>query len=136
MTPNIEQDIIALRPTNNATTTYGRKVVYFTAPLGETVARLYLYCPSTNTGICYFDDATITLAEYEYRANRNLDGSGANDWYAGDAVFNTGTTGDGWIDLYSMSGMNAAATRGRPLWATCGTARHTTIGRRTGPSAT
>ena len=38
---------------------------------------------------------------------------GPNDWYAGDAVFNTGTTGDGFIDLYSVAGVHAA-TYGRP----------------------
>jgi len=39
---------------------------------------------------------------YTYSVTRNLDGSGANAWTAGDAVFNTGTTGDGFIDLYSI----------------------------------
>lgn len=42
---------------------------------------------------------------YTYTVTRNLDGSGANAWTAGDAVFNTGTTGDGFIDLYSLSGV-------------------------------
>lgn len=44
---------------------------------------------------------------YRYNVVRNLDGSGANNWKAGDAVFNTGTTGDGWIDLYALNGMVA-----------------------------
>jgi len=43
---------------------------------------------------------------YTYSVTRNLDGSGANTWYAGDAMFNTGTTGDGFIDLYSISAVN------------------------------
>lgn len=43
---------------------------------------------------------------------RNLDGSGANDWYAGDAVFNTGQTGTGFIDLYSVRGVKAATEYG------------------------
>jgi hypothetical protein len=42
---------------------------------------------------------------YTYTVTRNLDGSGANDWYAGDAILNTGTTGDGFIDLYSLGGV-------------------------------
>lgn len=42
---------------------------------------------------------------YTYSVTRNLDGSGANEWYAGDAVFNTGQTGKGFIDLYSTSGV-------------------------------
>jgi hypothetical protein len=42
---------------------------------------------------------------YTYTVTRNLDGSGANQWYAGDALLNTGTTGKGFIDLYSTSGV-------------------------------
>jgi hypothetical protein len=49
---------------------------------------------------------------YTYTVTRNLDGTGANDWFAGDAVFNTGTTNDGYIDLYSISGVNAGSTVG------------------------
>jgi hypothetical protein len=37
--------------------------------------------------------------------HRDLDGSGANTWYAGDAVFDTGKQGSGFIDLYSMRGV-------------------------------
>ncbi len=46
---------------------------------------------------------------YSYTVTRNLDGSGSNQWYAGDAVFNTGTTGKGFIDLYSLSGIKSGA---------------------------
>lgn len=49
---------------------------------------------------------------YTYTITRNLDGTGANDWYAGDAVFNTGTTGDGFIDLYSISAVNGPSVLG------------------------
>lgn len=42
---------------------------------------------------------------YTYTITRNLDGSGANNWTAGDAVFNTGTTNSGFIDLYSSAGV-------------------------------
>jgi hypothetical protein len=44
---------------------------------------------------------------YHYQITRDLDGSGANDWYAGDAVFNTGQTGNGFIDLHSQHGVTA-----------------------------
>ncbi len=44
---------------------------------------------------------------YTYTVTRNLDGTGANDWFAGDAMFNTGTTDDGFIDLYSFSGVTS-----------------------------
>ena len=43
--------------------------------------------------------------DYSYTVTRNLDGSGRNLWYAGDAVFNTGQVGNGFIDLYSLSGI-------------------------------
>ena len=49
---------------------------------------------------------------YRVAVTRNLDGSGANIWYAGDAMFNTGTTGDGFIDLYSVSGVQSASQAG------------------------
>jgi hypothetical protein len=43
-----------------------------------------------------------TLAAYNYCSlTRNRDGTGANDWSAGDAVLNEGNTGDGYIDLYA-----------------------------------
>lgn len=41
---------------------------------------------------------------YSYTVTRNLDTSGANAWIAGDAVVNTGTTGDGYIHQYATSG--------------------------------
>jgi len=41
---------------------------------------------------------------YTYSVQRNLDGSGANTWYSGDAVFNTGQINDGFIDIYSEHG--------------------------------
>jgi hypothetical protein len=41
---------------------------------------------------------------YIYSMTRNLDGSGANAWSAGDAVLNTGQSGNGFIDLYSVRG--------------------------------
>ena len=43
---------------------------------------------------------------YSYVVLRNQDGTGAGTWYAGDAVFNTGTTGNGFIDLYSLWSIN------------------------------
>jgi hypothetical protein len=44
---------------------------------------------------------------YEYRVERDKDGTNPNDWYAGDAVFNTGAAGDGFIDLYSVDGVDS-----------------------------
>ena len=49
---------------------------------------------------------------YTYTVTRNLDGSGANAWSAGDALFNTGTTADGFIDLYSYRSVKSATQYG------------------------
>jgi hypothetical protein len=50
--------------------------------------------------------------EYQYGVTRNLDGTGANDWFAGDAIFNTGQVGNGFIDLYSVRGIRAGTEVG------------------------
>lgn len=50
--------------------------------------------------------------DYSYTVTRNLDGTGANAWSAGDAMFNTGTTGDGFIDIYSVAGVKAGTEVG------------------------
>ena len=46
--------------------------------------------------------------EYSYTVTRNLDGTGANSWIAGDAIVNLGQTGNGWIELYARYGMPRA----------------------------
>lgn len=58
----------------------------------------------------FFIAAAGTL---EYLVDRDYESSGtAHQWYAGDAVFNTGTTGDGAIDLYSVHGLMSATDYG------------------------
>ncbi|RME27993.1 MAG: hypothetical protein D6800_04400 [Candidatus Zixiibacteriota bacterium] len=42
---------------------------------------------------------------YVYTVTRNLDGTGANSWKAGDAVANTGQVGYGFIDLYAKNSL-------------------------------
>lgn len=49
-------------------------------------------------------------AGYEFEVSRNLDGSGKNDWLAGDSYVNTGSPGSGFIDQYSYTSVLA-----RPL---------------------
>ena len=49
---------------------------------------------------------------YTYTVTRNLDGSGANDWFAGDAILNTGQTSNGFIDIYSVRGIRAGTEVG------------------------
>lgn len=56
--------------------------------------------------------SSIHDLHYDYTVTRNLDGTGANAWTAGDALFNTGQTGNGFIDLYSTRGVNAGTEIG------------------------
>lgn len=69
-------------------------------------------------GFIVIDTAVPTVqpqGDYCYQVYRNQDNSGTNDWYAGDAALDTGkvTTGpDGFIDLYSVSGLNAGTQIG------------------------
>jgi hypothetical protein len=48
--------------------------------------------------------AYLDSGPYLYRLVRNLEG-GTDAWNSGDALLNTGTTGSGFIDLYSVSGV-------------------------------
>jgi hypothetical protein len=50
------------------------------------------------------------VGPYSYTVTRNLDASGSNVWYAGDAVFNTGQDGDGFIDVFSIQGIHGSGT--------------------------
>lgn len=47
-----------------------------------------------------------------HRCQRARDGTPVNDWIQGDAVFNTGNIGDGYIDLYSVSGLHSGVAYG------------------------
>ncbi len=58
------------------------------------------------------DSAPSGTGPYTYTVTRNLDGTGADDWSAGDAVFNTGQTGNGFIDLYSVRGVKISTQYG------------------------
>jgi len=55
---------------------------------------------------------TGTAGNYVYGITRNLDGSGANAWTAGDAILNTGQAGNGFIDIYSTRGVRAGTEIG------------------------
>lgn len=53
--------------------------------------------------------AVSGVGPYTYSVTRNLDGSGANSWAAGDAVVDTGTTGAGWIEQFASTALSGAA---------------------------
>lgn len=54
------------------------------------------------------------IGGYEYKVDRNLDATGQNNWWAGDAVFNTGKTGAGFIDIYSINSFKHGYTQNGP----------------------
>ena len=101
-------DIIALKEVgttlNNSSFDYYE--ARFLVPSGCSQVRVYFYCPNTASKTAYVDSVELRKAEFTYTVTRNRDGSGANFWYAGDAVRNTGQASDGWIDLYAMQGID------------------------------
>lgn len=49
---------------------------------------------------------------YTYTVTRNLDGTGADAWNAGDTVVSTGGVGDGWWEWYADRGVRAGTEIG------------------------
>lgn len=74
--------------------------------------RVYMEANSKVEFMAITSAPTTETDGYSYTVTRNLDGTGANDWFAGDAMFNTGTTGDGFIDIYSVAGVKAGTEYG------------------------
>lgn len=56
--------------------------------------------------------ATAITGGYRYSVTRTLDPTVADQWHAGDAVFNTGQAGNGFIDIYSTRGVRAGTEIG------------------------
>lgn len=67
--------------------------------------RVYMEADGKIEFMAITSSPTTITDGYRYSVTRNLDGTGANQWYAGDAILNTGTTGNGFIDLYSLYGV-------------------------------
>lgn len=70
----------------------------------------YIYMAAAPGGVAQVEamkitsSATAITGGYRYSVTRNLDGSGANSWVAGDAVADLGgTVGSGYIDLTATS---------------------------------
>ena len=74
--------------------------------------RVYMEANGSIEFIAIASTASVITGGYRYTVTRNLDGSGANAWNAGDAIFDTGTTGDGFIDLYSVQGLKGSSQAG------------------------
>jgi hypothetical protein len=56
-----------------------------------------------DSGKVYKSTTVNGVAGYEFEVSRNLDGTGKNDWLAGDSYVNTGAPGSGFIDQYSYT---------------------------------
>lgn len=69
--------------------------------------RIYLESTGKLEWMAVTSGATAVTGGYRYSVTRNLNGAGAQTWSAGDAVVNTGQTGQGFIDLYSRYGIPA-----------------------------
>jgi hypothetical protein len=74
--------------------------------------RVYMEADGKVEFMAVTSGASGSAGAYTYTVTRNLDGSGANDWFAGDAVLNTGQAGNGFIDLYSVRGIRAGTEVG------------------------
>jgi hypothetical protein len=55
--------------------------------------------------VAYFDSGP-----YVYRLKRNLNATGALAWPSGSALLNTGVIGDGYLDIYSTTGILSSGT--------------------------
>lgn len=70
----------------------------------------------TNDGYILYTGSQEVGGPFLYlNLDRNMDASGANDWYAGDAMVNTGKStnnDDGFIDLYSIQGVDNTSSNG------------------------
>ena len=51
-----------------------------------------------------------SAGNYSYSVTRNLDGSSANAWSAGDSLINTGTTGNAFLDIYSLNSLKTGVS--------------------------
>ena len=56
--------------------------------------------------------STPITGGYRYSVTRNLDGSGANSHYKNDPITNTGSTGDGFIEIFSANSIKGATQPG------------------------
>ncbi len=74
--------------------------------------RIYMEAQGNVEFMAVTSGSTPITGGFRYSVTRNLDGTGANQWFAGDAIVNTGTTGNGFIDLYSVRGVKSGSQTG------------------------
>lgn len=76
-----------------------------------------IYMATAPGGVAQIEFMAVTAGPtgsgpYSYTVTRNLSGAGAQAWSAGDAIFNTGHTGSGFIDQYSAQGLKSPSEVG------------------------
>src|SRR5207244_8868389 len=96
-------------PTNQLVNDFGAAATTLTFKYNNFAVgdRIYLESSGHVEWMAIIAGPSTVSGGFNYDVTRDLDGTGANDWKAGDAALNTGTTGDGFIDLYSTSGVLA-----------------------------
>lgn len=57
--------LVSLTSTGVTGTSYTEVSGSFTVPSSCELVRVSLYCPSTDTGVCYFDDVSVTLSAHD-----------------------------------------------------------------------
>ncbi|GEM_PF-3010340 len=100
----------------------GKSSTKLTADLGKEETEIYVEHNNLSSGdniymlsrgtveFMQINSASAGSGPYVYTVIRDLDGTGANDWFAGDALFNTGhDAGDGFIEMYALSGILGTA---------------------------
>lgn len=104
---------VLVGPTTTLTADLASNALFITVKHNQAAAGDILYLEANGSvEFLRVTSAPTGSGPYTYAVVRNLDGSGANAWTAGDAVFNTGAAGDGFIDLYSISAVNGPAVFG------------------------
>lgn len=98
---------ILIADLTNVATTIDVKYNNFTS--GD---RVYMEANGSVEFMAVTSGSTPITGGYRYSVTRNLDGTGANAWSAGDALVDTGQTGNGFIDAYSITGIPSATSTG------------------------
>jgi hypothetical protein len=105
---------IIVAPTNTLIADMGTGATTMDVKYNNMVSGDRLYMES-NGSVEFFavtSGASAITGGFRYSVTRNLDGTGANQWYAGDAAVDTGQTGSGFIDIYSVRGVKSASQAG------------------------
>lgn len=108
---------ILVGPTTKLTADIGAAATGITVEHNQLTVGDRIYLESAPGGVQQIEFMAVTAGPfgtgpYSYTVTRNLDATGANSWKAGDAVFNTGQAGSGFIDIYSVRGTKASAELG------------------------